>query len=306
MPSPKVIGVPVLKMVPSARCRRGLWCSFVASGMWRFFVATLTGALCTLLFSAMGWRAYHEQVVTGNASQISIAVYLKRAENVQGRLTVPVVAKLWAWYTVRMRTFDWCCALREDYHEGWGPTAPLTPAMSAVWLAPLLAMEEAEPPPWSGLNARGVMSRADAANIQAFSVGWPFRSWRAVGYQTPISDRVGVVRAVEGTDLQSVRLESISDSAFAWNFPGRIIPTHPLWPGLIGNVVFFGLIAWAVLLMPIGLRAGRARRAIRLGRCTHCRYTFGTQAAICPECGRPRARNIGEHLAVVYRNRRSP
>jgi hypothetical protein len=59
-------------------------------------------------------------------------------------------------------------------------------------------------------------------------------------------------------------------------------PLRPIWPGLIINSIFYGLLAWGLWL---GVLAVRARWRRTLGDvCLKCRYPRGT-APVCTECG---------------------
>lgn len=63
-----------------------------------------------------------------------------------------------------------------------------------------------------------------------------------------------------------------------------VIPTRVIWRGLIGNTVFYGVIAWIIIAL-----LGWWRRAIRRrrGLCEWCGYSMEglEDAARCPECG---------------------
>ena len=71
----------------------------------------------------------------------------------------------------------------------------------------------------------------------------------------------------------------------AIRFKSHLLPTFPLWPGLLANTAIYGG-AWAVLIgVPVLLRRWlRARR----GGCPQCGYSReGLKVDVpCPECGR--------------------
>ena len=61
-----------------------------------------------------------------------------------------------------------------------------------------------------------------------------------------------------------------------------LIPTLPLWPGLLGNTLFYGVFA----LTPIALlRWRKLHRRARRGLCLKCGYDPGEGVKACPECG---------------------
>jgi hypothetical protein len=63
---------------------------------------------------------------------------------------------------------------------------------------------------------------------------------------------------------------------------GRVLPTRPLWAGLIVNTLVYALLVSVIVLaIPI-----RRRLRTRRGRCPRCAYELaGDLAACCPECG---------------------
>ncbi|MCA9282741.1 MAG: hypothetical protein KDA30_11930 [Phycisphaerales bacterium] len=64
----------------------------------------------------------------------------------------------------------------------------------------------------------------------------------------------------------------------------RKLPTRVLWRGLIGNTVFYGVIAWLfIVVLACCRRAIRRRR----GLCEWCGYSLAGLDAVarCPECG---------------------
>lgn len=71
----------------------------------------------------------------------------------------------------------------------------------------------------------------------------------------------------------------------AIEFRKHLLPTFPLWPGLLADTGLFAG-AWALLIFtPLGVRRWlRARR----GGCPQCGYSREglKEGAACPECGR--------------------
>ncbi len=64
---------------------------------------------------------------------------------------------------------------------------------------------------------------------------------------------------------------------------GVVVPSHPLWPGLAINTIFYAAILWLLTLGPL-----TARRMIRRkrGHCIKCGYDLrGEFSAGCSECG---------------------
>ncbi len=64
------------------------------------------------------------------------------------------------------------------------------------------------------------------------------------------------------------------------------LSTRPIWPGLLGNTLFYALL----VLTPFALlRWRRLRRRARRGLCVACGYELGEGIGACPECGLARA-----------------
>lgn len=62
----------------------------------------------------------------------------------------------------------------------------------------------------------------------------------------------------------------------------RVLPTHIIWSGMVGNFVFFTLF----LGSPCWFGMLRRWRRARSGRCVHCGYSIaGLSSEKCPECG---------------------
>ncbi|NRA59017.1 MAG: hypothetical protein HRU13_12970 [Phycisphaerales bacterium] len=76
----------------------------------------------------------------------------------------------------------------------------------------------------------------------------------------------------------------VSDAeVFGYRFS---LSTRPVWPGLLGNALFYTLL----VLTPVVLRRWRTlRRRARRGLCLACAYELGEGIGACPECGLVRA-----------------
>jgi hypothetical protein len=62
-----------------------------------------------------------------------------------------------------------------------------------------------------------------------------------------------------------------------------LLPTHPIWSGLVADTALYTVIWFGVLVLPAFIR--RSRR-IRRGRCPECGYDrSGDFSMFCPECG---------------------
>lgn len=120
------------------------------------------------------------------------------------------------------------------------------------------------------------------SNPRYFRAGWPF--FAAEGreiYGFPTGTSAGRTHEVIG--LTTVRIY------------GRYVevPLRPIWPGVLGNTLFYAVPAALVLsalrVVVLGirraLRSARARRRARRGRCIGCGYELGEGVTVCPECG---------------------
>ena len=128
--------------------------------------------------------------------------------------------------------------------------------------------------------------------------GWPFRcAWACwlvepSGPFAPVQPRAAAPRdgfyfSDEG--LLLLREEQVTGFASSrWWKSGITLPIRPIWPGLLLNTAFYGVIVW-MLWFTMGLvrRNTRARRRRRHGLCVGCGYDLrgGAIGSLCPECG---------------------
>lgn len=60
------------------------------------------------------------------------------------------------------------------------------------------------------------------------------------------------------------------------------LSTRPIWPGLLGNTLFYAVL----VLVPLALlRWRKLRRRATRGLCVACGYESGDGVRVCPECG---------------------
>jgi hypothetical protein len=95
-----------------------------------------------------------------------------------------------------------------------------------------------------------------------------------------------VTQRTNGCTIEGGVAMAKSDSLDDLSFFGdefRVLPLHPLWPGLLLNTAFYGVICWAVWFVPGAVRRGLRKRR---GTCVRCGYDLrGGALAACPECG---------------------
>ncbi|MFT5424728.1 MAG: hypothetical protein ACI89L_002526 [Phycisphaerales bacterium] len=97
----------------------------------------------------------------------------------------------------------------------------------------------------------------------------------AIGWPAP------AIRSLESLDYGKPNSPAARDTVGVLSFLGVNWPIDPIWRGIIIDVLFWWLLAFAVLSIP--LRPWLRRRK---GRCPKCAYDLkGDFAAGCPECG---------------------
>jgi hypothetical protein len=106
--------------------------------------------------------------------------------------------------------------------------------------------------------------------------GWPLRSLRA-----ELSGVIWNDRILHRFDSEGGYIET-SLAPWPENFP-RVLPLHPIWPGLFVNTLFYAAILWSLIPGSFALRRLIRRRR---GLCPACAYPMG-EVAVCSECGEP-------------------
>lgn len=126
-----------------------------------------------------------------------------------------------------------------------------------------------DPRPWRArawLDARGV-------EVTVWDAGWPLRAaeWH---FRSPVG---GQGRSGQPMTPHMVGVWRPTRSGSHW-----FIPVLPLWPGLLGNTLFYALLVLTPLAL---LRWRKLRRRARRGLCVACGYELGEGVGACPECG---------------------
>lgn len=143
-----------------------------------------------------------------------------------------------------------------------------------VWIEPMDAISHTLP-------------REDAWSISR--AGWPLPALACTNHDEAVisTGPIFIPLAPGGTDRERPRgiEHGIPLPSHRGSFAGgwRALPFEPLWPGLLTDIAFYGVLWLIAFNLPAFVRA-RTRRA--RGRCPRCAYDLQRNlAAGCPECG---------------------
>jgi hypothetical protein len=126
-------------------------------------------------------------------------------------------------------------------------------------------------------------------------LGWPFPSMADASWYRVDITLAAASTSPLGTPIPASYTNSVGESGTdgfslrdTLGVPlGVPLPLRPLWPGLVGDSLLYGLLLWLGLVMPARARAVLRRRG---GRCPACGYDLVRNlGAGCPECGWKRA-----------------
>lgn len=113
--------------------------------------------------------------------------------------------------------------------------------------------------------------------IDTSLAGLPFRAFRSEAWYLADDNAMGH--------------ELMPELHGAWNLGlvnGQLllVPHRPLPFGILGNIVFWSSLLWAMVAFPLAIRR---RRREKYGKCAKCGYAMDTHAVkrleVCPECG---------------------
>lgn len=155
--------------------------------------------------------------------------------------------------------------------RAWNPASEVWSTLSAPSSIDeqVLARFEPDGIALAATDPRPAMARTDLDGTvrtrMHYRAGWPWRSAGGATITTPLPPDpfVGLWRP----------------TAFGRS---HTIPCLPLWPGLVGNVVFYALLVLASVAL---VRWLRLRRRARRNLCLACGYELGAGVEVCPECG---------------------
>ena len=145
-------------------------------------------------------------------------------------------------------------------------------------------------PRWSKLRAlqgpfaSGGQFGAARQTIEV-ATGWPWRALKSEFHDYPpgTSPPAGKPYAT----VSGIEMPVGVVKRGALFFVPRALPYRPILPGLIADVMLYGLMWWGLLTLLPSIRRWRRRRS---GLCIACGYDLqGDQAGGCPECGWNRA-----------------
>jgi hypothetical protein len=123
--------------------------------------------------------------------------------------------------------------------------------------------------PWWPIGGRPALDGYYRDRI-AYHAGWPMRC----------AYRYGSVGS-HGMLIDESPVPTIRIGRRQWSFP-----VLPLWPGLLGNTLFYAILVLVPLVL---LRRRTLRRRARRRLCVACGYELGEGVSACPECGLARA-----------------
>ncbi|MEQ8316733.1 MAG: zinc ribbon domain-containing protein [Phycisphaerales bacterium] len=111
--------------------------------------------------------------------------------------------------------------------------------------------------------------------VMALETGWPLRAAHGRLHVTILP--AAPAASPPGASASTPGLWMFRALGRDWS-----VPYLPLWPGLLGNTLFYGVL----VLTPFSLvRWRRLRRRARRGLCPACGYELGDGVEACPECG---------------------
>jgi hypothetical protein len=128
------------------------------------------------------------------------------------------------------------------------------------------------------------------AGIECLTVGFPVPCFRATyvwGSRVEF-DRIDRGKAIEGCDLSQSDADWIAAmlGVAAPQAPKHVLPTHPLWCGVMTNIGVWSLLVFATFRTPCVFRVTRGAWRRRGGRCAYCGYDMrALPGRACPECG---------------------
>ncbi|MEZ6235310.1 MAG: hypothetical protein R3B68_14070 [Phycisphaerales bacterium] len=126
----------------------------------------------------------------------------------------------------------------------------------------------------------------------ALQIGWPLRCFETVGVYDARSKKL-----LSSTFDMGVDAPRWTSWLRRYGVAYSRVPLRPLWGGVLGNCLFWGVVSFGV---GAAFTSWRSSRRVRRGRCRECGYDLAGLPT-CPECGRdapPRPAKPPPPLAV--------
>lgn len=128
--------------------------------------------------------------------------------------------------------------------------------------------------------------------FESYCVQWEFRSgipvrclrWTRTFADVNVYHGVGPLRLVPNSWRDGITIEG-SDAEMLSGKTMYMLPTSPLWLGVVFNAAFYGAGCYG---LAIGITAARCYMRRRRGKCPSCGYELrASSSQVCPECGLP-------------------
>ena len=174
---------------------------------------------------------------------------------------IPSQKQQWSWYFTGQSGSVW--SWRQLQGNTWEAIVS-----RPVYLYPENFLEVKKGPHWSRVHQL-IDSETYPSNHSVLeeAYGWPLNCMLSVRKSIP-----STLLVVNGIPITTTVVRV---------FEPNMLPTHPIWRGLLVNTSLYALSTWFVIFGRILLRNSIRRKR---GLCIHCRYNV-RELPVCPECG---------------------
>lgn len=219
------------------------------------------------------------RVLTARLVVVSLVVGVVLAV---GSVPAGVVVEKTSWISSRMRSSEVVYSFQRQFilvksRQSFVGTMTHCDSSDMVLIEHAIGMREWREVQGVGHDPRPSFARSyldgGAEWVVRWQVGWPLEAAYTFWWTSPLADD-SFTGPLSTEQRGSVTLAALGQST--------TIPYLPLWPGLLGNTLFYGLLVLTPLAL---LRRRKLRRRARRGLCVACGYELGAGVEACPECG---------------------